>query len=454
MADSSSTAYEADGASGSPPPWLPGAPLVGSLFDFMGDPVALFRRGYRTLGPAYRVRVLHRTFVVLAGAEAMRLLAREETRLFAMNPIYHGLDSLMGASRSIISADGALHADLRKRAKPAMSRTYIEKRLPRVVECTKERLARYEGREVPLISLCRDLVFHQLSTLMGGLDAEEYRSDIERTLHTSLEVAVTQRWPRFMAYDPRFLRARRRVIELAHRILREAREAAPGDPRFPEDGLFPILERALRDGVLEKNDVPLLALTPYLAGVDTVASSLAFLVAAVFRDRALTGRLRDEANEAFANNAPGPAWLSSMPRIDAAKTEGLRRYPVTVASIRRCIESFAFDGRAVSAGTDVLFPISLGLLLEENYPDPLRFDPERFFGEGAAKRIPFAFTPFGAGAHTCLGAALAETQLVASLAVLLERADVTLSNGGKPIEVVQDPFPVPKGERVLLRRVA
>ncbi len=451
MADSSSLAFEADATGGPLPPILGAGKLTGSLFEFTKDPVALFRRGYREHGPAYRVRVLHRTFVVLAGAEAMRLLAREETRFFAMNPIYRGLDEILGAKRSLISSDGDLHAELRKRAKPAMSRTYVERRLGRVVECTEARLARYGGREVPLISLCRDLVFHQLSTLMGGIDAEAYRADIERTLHTGLEVTVTKRWPAFMAYDPRFLRARRRVIALAHRILREARVAAPDDPRFPADGLFPIIERALRDGIIEENDTPLLALVPYLAGVDTVAASLAFLVAAVFRDPRLVETLRAEARAAFGAHDPGPAWLDAMPRIDAVKTESLRRYPVTVASIRRCIRPFSFNGYAVREGDDALFPISLGLLLEENYPDPMRFDPERFLGDAAAKRIPGAFTPFGAGAHTCLGAALAETQLVASLAVLLDRTEVTLPRGGAPIQIVQDPFPVPKGERVVVR---
>jgi cytochrome P450 len=166
----------------------------------------------------------------------------------------------------------------------------------------------------------------------------------------------------------------------------------------------------------------------------------------------LVGLLREEADEAFRGDVGDAAWLARVPRIEAVMLESARRYPVTLVSVRRCVRPFQFCGRAVKEGEDALFAISLGLFLEEHYPDPMRFDPARFLGPNGARRIPNVYTPFGVGAHTCLGAALAETQLVATLAALLARAEVKLGAAARrPIRAVHKPFPVPEGETILVR---
>jgi cytochrome P450 len=303
-----------------------------------------------------------------------------------------------------------------------------------------------------LVVFCRDLVFHQLSTLMGGLEASDLREDFERMIHTAIEVGITKRWPRIMAYDPRFLRARARVARFGRGLVEAMQRAAPDDPRFPADGIIAINVRAARDGLLREADLWFLSLVPYIAGLDTVASSMAFLLAAVYRDLALVDRLRPEADAAFHGDIGDAAWLSRVPRIEAVLCESLRRYSVSPLSLRRCIRSFQFGGRAVREGEDVIFPFALGHFLEEYYPDPMRFDPERFFGPNAARKVPNVYSPFAVGAHACLGAALAETQLVVTLATMLSRAEVKLgAAAGRPIRTVHTPFPVPKGETILVR---
>lgn len=430
-----------------PPPMLSGTPLVGHLFDFLRDPFELFIRGYRTHGPIFRVRVPGRSFVAMSGAEGIRFVAKHEKDVFASGPIFDDFVRLVGGRRALVNVDGDIHADLRKRFRPAMSRSTFEQALPRVREVTQERLLALDGTVVPIERFARDLVFHQLSAIMGvgTLDAESIQDPLIRVMHTALEVTVARRWPGFMLKDPRFVRSLAQVKRMALEL------ASHGRADDPSEGLFPVLRRAVADGVLDEVDVPMLALTPYFAGIDTVAASLSFLLAEVLRDPSLRARLREEAASASASDAQGRGYLDRLVRITAAKDESMRCHPVILTMIRRAMKPFRYNGYAVKAGEDVMISIGAQHVMSEHFPDPRRFDAERFLRADTPKPPAGAFGPYGGGAHSCLGAALADAQLVATLAHLLEHADLELLEPERPLRTVFDPYPLPADDRVRVR---
>jgi len=55
------------------------------------------------------------------------------------------------------------------------------------------------------------------------------------------------------------------------------------------------------------------------------------------------------------------------------------------------------------------------------------------------------------GPHTCLGAALADVQIIATLALLLELADIELIDPDRPLEMKYTPYPLPKGDQLRIR---
>jgi cytochrome P450 len=62
--------------------------------------------------------------------------------------------------------------------------------------------------------------------------------------------------------------------------------------------------------------------------------------------------------------------------------------------------------------------------LPDLWPDPERFDPNRFSAEAEQARGRFAFIPFGAGVHKCIGMHFAQQQARIFAAMLLRAADL------------------------------
>ena len=108
--------------------------------------------------------------------------------------------------------------------------------------------------------------------------------------------------------------------------------------------------------------------------------------------------------------------------------EALRLYPPLTVILRRTVRECEFGGVRLPADVPVMvFPVATQRM-PEYWTDPDRFDPERFAPARAEqRRHPFAWAPFGGGAHMCLGLHFAEMQVKAVLAQLLAAARLSVS---------------------------
>jgi cytochrome P450 len=103
---------------------------------------------------------------------------------------------------------------------------------------------------------------------------------------------------------------------------------------------------------------------------------------------------------------------------------------------RRALADDDVDGVAIPAGTLVLLSPWLLHRRPEDWPDPLRFDPERFLGTGAGRGAARGdYLPFGAGPRLCIGRDVALVQAVLILAVLLRGRRVERPDGHGPVPV-------------------
>ena len=183
-----------------------------------------------------------------------------------------------------------------------------------------------------------------------------------------------------------------------------------------EDGQ-PLSEREILDQLISM----------VVAGHETVAVALAWAVYALHRNPATLTRLRAELDAVDATaEGPDPDALAALPYLDAVCQETLRRYPLAPLVQRKLARPYTLQGRGPALPLPAGTLIGASLLVHFDpaiYPDPQRFDPDRFLSRSYA---PSEFLAFGGGARRCLGAAFATQELRIVLGTLLRHHQLRL----------------------------
>jgi cytochrome P450 len=277
--------------------------------------------------------------------------------------------------------------------------------------------------------------------MLTGQAPVEYIDDIRRAFSTILKVHVAKVRPKAMLRLPGYRRARAKVHELGEGLMRDYR--APSGEQAPTlvDDLM--AAHAKDPELLNRADM-LMALTgPYIAGLDTVANTLGSLVYAVLKHPQVLERVRAEADAVFAREHLDDDALEQLPSVNGAVQETLRLYPVAVSQIRVAVQDFEYGGHLVRAGETVHCAVSAPHFLAEFYPDPMRFDIDRYSAERREHAKPGAYSPFGRGPHTCLGKGIADVQMTLTAARLFHRFDLALPSPDYVLRRKAAPAPGP-----------
>ena len=173
-----------------------------------------------------------------------------------------------------------------------------------------------------------------------------------------------------------------------------------------------------------------------LAGIDTTADTLMFLVWALSRpcSRQVQEKLRVELLQApvNSNGVSSPKHLAQLSYLNAVIKEVLRLYaPLPAFEPRVCLADTVIDGYHIPAGTVV--GMSPYCLHHEAsiFPDPLTFEPERWMAEDGAL-IPESdqrnrwFWAFSSGARMCIGMHLANAEMYTLTAAIYSKYSTSL----------------------------
>lgn len=126
--------------------------------------------------------------------------------------------------------------------------------------------------------------------------------------------------------------------------------------------------------------------------------------------------------------AASPAELTALPLLDAVTSEVLRCSPILPEVLRTLTRPWSLGGYELPTGTTLSLPMVVAHFCAPRFPDPDRFDAERFTARRAS---PFEYFPWGGGARRCLGAGLATLVLKVVLANLVTRYRFRLERSGE-----------------------
>ena len=242
---------------------------------------------------------------------------------------------------------------------------------------------------------------------------------------------------------PRLRRARKRIDELTAKII--ALHEPENRANRPPDIIDHVLALHRSDPqFLPETDLGIAILEPIYAPLDTMAHTISFMLYELLRDPDLLQRARAEADALFAQGTPTAQGIQQLDVIKRAYMEALRLHSTVPLTIRTVANSFEFAGCTVPAGRHVILQFTLPHHLPAYFPNPERFDIDRFAPPRNEHQQPGVYMPYGVGTHRCPGSNLAEFTTTTAMAALLHDVELALVPPGyvlTPRKIKAHPHP-------------
>lgn len=153
----------------------------------------------------------------------------------------------------------------------------------------------------------------------------------------------------------------------------------------------------------------------FLAGFDTVSQLMSFMSHELAINPDVQEQLREEVDAVREQLGGKPVTyeaLQNMKYLDMVVSESLRMWPPVAAMDRQCTKPYVMETSAgkkvqLNPGDGLWYPIHALHHDPEYFPNPKKFDPERFSDENKGNINPNTYLPFGIGPRNCIGSRFA-----------------------------------------------
>ena len=226
----------------------------------------------------------------------------------------------------------------------------------------------------------------------------------------------------------RYERMRARLDSVIYRIIDERRRS--GEDRGDLLSIL-LLAQDEENGRGGMSDIQVRdeALTLFLAGHETTANTLTWTWYLLSQHPEVERKLHEELDERLRGRLPTFEDLPQLLYTEKVVAEAIRMYPPAWAIGRRSLVDQSVGNYAVPANAIVLLSPFVTHRDARYFPDPSRFDPERWTPEAKDARIPYSYFPFGGGPRRCVGENFAWAEAILVLATLASSWQARLVSG-------------------------
>ncbi len=399
-----------------------------------GNPILLFQHLAAEYGDIAHYKIGHHHILFLNHPEYIREVLVVQNDNFVKERTVRRSKMLLGGG--MITSEGAEHRRQRQVAQPAFHRQRIPEYASAIVDETlrmREAWQAGERRDIALdmMHLTLNIVARTFFATNLQDEAFELAAAINRImgLYNFLIILPAAEWlvhlrpPGLRA----FVKARHRIDAVVYRMI-EAHRRQKSDNGSLLDLMLAAApehtresEQALRDQVI----------TIFLAGYETVANALSWTWYLLSQNPECRRRMHQEIDTLLQGRPPRYQDIPRLKYVEMVLAESMRLYPPAWAMGRYALQHFRLGEYFLPARTTVLMSQFVTHRDPRYFPDPLRFDPERFTPQGKSARQKFTYFPFGAGPRQCIGESFAWMEGVLVLATLAQRWKLSLPPGHK-----------------------
>ncbi|CAL1529343.1 unnamed protein product [Lymnaea stagnalis] len=207
----------------------------------------------------------------------------------------------------------------------------------------------------------------------------------------------------------------------------------------PKDFLQILISAKLSDAlnpgnefVVSENELIGQCLLIVFASFETTATTLQMCLYLLAKHPDIQEMVYSEMQSLIPSESPSYQELGQLKYMDQVIKETLRLHPPVPIVSRKSVHTATYGNVTIPGGSNVLIPVDMVMMDPENYPDPYKFDPDRFSEENTATQDPMAFIPFGAGPRQCLGMRLAYLELKLGLFHVLRKVKLEVNDHTEP----------------------
>ncbi|SFC40538.1 cytochrome P450 [Streptomyces aidingensis] len=424
MAETAERTVPGPGRQSGRAPLAPGAwPLIGHMPAMIRRPLD-FITSLPAHGDVLKIRFGPMSVYAVNHPELLQLALVEKQHEFERGRFFKKMSLVMG--EGILSTSGQTHRRLRRKLQPAFHHSRIPGYSVAIRQVAKELMA--DWRPGRVIALDKEMDRYSLDSVTGCLFAGSLPSSIAAEFRRTLPIvsrgfivraATPDQWGRVPTPgNRRFDRALRDLRAAASQAVAAYRADAAEDDNSllammaqsgGEDGET-LTDRQVRDNVINFG----------IAGMETTGATLAWLFYELSRHPEVEARVLAEIDEVLGDRDPDHEDLAKLAYTGRVVKETLRVHAPWIL-MRRARNDIRLGGVTVPEGAEILYSPHMVHHDARWYPDPYRFDPDRWLAEPPPQVPRAAWMAFSVGAHKCIGDAFAITEMTIAVAMICRR---------------------------------
>jgi cytochrome P450 len=416
------------------PPGPKGYPLFGNVFEPRGDSIGYLTRCAREFGDIVFFRFLGVSACFVNRPDYIESVLVTQSNNFVKSKDYRAMRRVLG--NGLLLSEGEFWRRQRKLIQPAFHQARIAAYADIMTRYTERMLSSWnDGQTLDIHEAMMHLTLGIVAKTLFDADVSREAEDVDAALTILMgkflrQAGLALLLPVWVPLPTSHLlkRAVGRLDTVIYRIIEQRRASGQmsGDLlsvflQVQDEQGVGMTDRQLHDEIM----------TLFLAGHETTANVLSWTWLLLGQNPEVEEKLTEELARVLGGRVPSPADLPQLVYTDMVLRESMRLYPPVWVIGRRALAPFRLGEYELPADTNVLIS---QLILHKDaryFPEPIKFDPDRWTPNNPrVVSLPrFAYFPFGGGPRVCIGAGFAMMEAVLLLATIAQRFRIQISPG-------------------------
>ncbi len=416
-------------------------PFQGHLTSFLSDKLGFLMAAAKKYGEVAPLSIGGKTFL-LNNAEDIKHVLVTNSRNYEKTPRLTGSRGRKIYGKGLLTTFNSEHLQQRRMLQPAFHQEAILKFVDDTIEVTNQKTADWKnGQRINISDEMLDLAQQVNLKALFGKDQKGYEKELAEAVTTRRAFnfyLFSSLFP-FPEYLPNRINLRhRKAIRFIDDFIYKAIKKRRKEDIPSVDLLTMIMRQPYKDGsVMNDRQVRDEAITLLITGYETIGEALTWSLYNLSQHPTILGKLEEELSTVLKGNLPTIKDLPNLTYTEMVISESMRIFPPTWIFVRIASQQDELPrGTKIPPGSKIYLCPYVVHRNPKYFPNPEKFEPERFLPEIQKNRPKYAYFPFGGGPRLCIGKPFAKMEYTLVLAMIASKYKFSLLPDQ---EVILDP---------------